>query len=298
MASPLSGVTVANECKFEPVVVGGECLLLRGPLDEFSAPNTSLEAESSSPSAVTRHEDQPVIQCEEQLAPANFPTASEDDSSCLAFPITHALEDRGKTLICGRSVCGTLQIGEAIVIIPSQRELVVEAIYDEGMNAINRIAFPGQFVQICVSGIPDTDVRAGDLITKSSAAGTAEQQQHLRAVEYFQARLTFLSIRNIVAVGRTAVMHIHTAKMEATIHALLGKLDPADPNKVVEKNPHCVRAGDVALVRLELERPLAVMCAVDSIKLGSFELHDEGRTIARGTVTKLYDTRKGESTKK
>ena len=136
-----------------------------------------------------------------------------------------------------------------------------------------------------VRGIEDSDIHAGYVATNLPG------ETNLKVVEYFQARIVILDVKNIVCAGSKMMMHIHAAQEEVSFHKLLAKVDKKT-NEVTEKDPHLCRAGDVVIARMELERPLVVEVHKDFDKMGRFMLREDGKTVAIGLVTKLYESTK------
>ncbi len=206
-------------------------------------------------------------------------TRSAEDA--LAIPLVGAYKDDGKIFIYGKVESGSVVVGDRLQLLPSKAEFVVEGLSVETTEIPK--CFPGDNIHIRVRGIEESDVHGGDLVTTVPTT--------LRAVEYIQARIVILEVKNILCAGSRVMLHIHTAQIECTFHKLLGLLD-RKTNEVTQKDPTHVKAGDVVLARLELEHGLAVECHKDFDRMGRFMLRENGKTIAIGLVTKLYESTK------
>ncbi|TPP52985.1 Elongation factor Tu GTP binding domain family protein [Leishmania donovani] len=202
---------------------------------------------------------------------------TEDDVFCI--PLVGAYKDDGKTHIYGKVESGSIAVGERIQVLPTKAEALVEGISIESTEFEK--CYPGDNVHLHVRGIDENDIHGGYVATSIPTS--------LRAVEFFQARVVILEVKNIISAGSRVMLHIHSAQEEASFHKLLAKID-RKTNEVVEKNPACVKAGDVVIARIELDRPVVLEPHKDFDKLGRFMLRDDGRTIAIGVVMRLYES--------
>lgn len=202
---------------------------------------------------------------------------TEDDVLCI--PLVGAYKDDGKIYIYGKVESGSVAVGEKIQVLPPKTEAVVEGISIESTEFEK--CYPGDNVHLRVRGLDENEIHGGFVATSIPTS--------LRAVEFFQARVVVLEVRNIITAGTSCMIHIHAAQEEASFHKLFAKID-RKTNEIVEKDPACVKAGDVVVARIELSRPIVMEPHKDFDKLGRFMLRDEGKTIAIGVVTKLYET--------
>jgi peptide chain release factor subunit 3 len=202
---------------------------------------------------------------------------TEDDVLCI--PLVGAYKDDGKTYIYGKVESGSIAVGERLQVLPAKQEAVVEGISIESTEFEK--CYPGDNVHLRVRGIDENDIHGGYVATSIPTS--------LRAVEFFQARVVILEVRNIISAGSQFMLHIHSAQEEASFHKLFAKID-RKTNEIVETDPACVKAGDVVIARIELTRPIVVETHKEFDKLGRFMLRDDGKTIAIGVVTKLYES--------
>ncbi|KAG5484794.1 hypothetical protein LSCM1_06620 [Leishmania martiniquensis] len=202
---------------------------------------------------------------------------TEDDVLCI--PLVGAYKDDGKMHIYGKVESGSIAVGEKIQVLPTRVEALVEGISIESTEFEK--CYPGDNVHLHVRGIDENDIHGGYVATSIPTS--------LRAVEFFQARVVILEVKNIISAGSRVMLHIHSAQEEASFHKLLARID-RKTNEVVEKDPACVKAGDVVIARIELDRPLVLEPHKDFDKLGRFMLREDGRTIAIGVVMRLYES--------
>jgi peptide chain release factor subunit 3 len=83
------------------------------------------------------------------------------------------------------------------------------------------------------------------------------------------------------------VLHIHEACEEVTIHKIFGKIDPKTRD-VIEKEPICLKSGDTALIRFELDKKVTMAVQKEFDKMGRVILRMQGKTIGIGSVAKLF----------
>lgn len=206
---------------------------------------------------------------------------SRSDTDELCIPIAGSYRDDGKLFIYGKVESGSIVPGDDVQLLPTKQRIVVEAVQVEA-GEIEK-AYVGDTVHVRIRGVEEAELHPGFVLTSVPTS--------LKAVEFFQARIVVLEVKNILSAGSKMMMHMHAATEEVSIHKLLGKLDKRTLEPT-EKDPACARAGEMVLARLQLEHPLTMEVHKDFDKLGRFILRDDGRTIAIGLVTKLYDSTK------
>lgn len=204
-------------------------------------------------------------------------TKNENDVLCI--PLAGGYKDDGKNYIYGKVESGSIAVGEKLQILPGRKEALVDGISIESTEFEK--CYPADNVHLRVRGIDESDVHTGYVATSIPTT--------LRPVEFFQARVSILEVKNIISEGSQFMVHIHSAQEEASFHKLLAKVD-RKTGAVIEKNPACAKAGDVIIARIEMACPVVMDCHKDFDKLGRFMIRDDGKTIAIGLVTKLYET--------
>jgi translation elongation factor 1A (EF-1A/EF-Tu) len=71
--------------------------------------------------------------------------------------------------------------------------------------------------------------------------------------------------------------------MACTFVEILEKKDPKT-GQTAEKNPDTIKTGDVAIVRIKPQKPIAIEKFSDYPALGRFAIRDMGETIGAGIV--------------
>ncbi|RNF08074.1 eukaryotic release factor 3 [Trypanosoma rangeli] len=206
-------------------------------------------------------------------------TKSENDVLCI--PLVGYYKDDGRIFIYGKVESGSIAVGEKLQILPTKLEAFVEGISIESTEFEK--CYPGDNVHLRMRGLDEGDIHAGYVATSIPTS--------LRAVEYFQARVVILDVKNIICAGSRVMLHAHAAQEEACFHKLLAKVDKKTGG-VLEKEPTHAKAGDVVIARMELERSVVLEPHKEFDKMGRFMLRDDGKTIAIGLVMKLYESTK------
>jgi peptide chain release factor subunit 3 len=206
---------------------------------------------------------------------------SHTDEDTVCMPVAGKYKEDGKVCCYGKIESGGIAVGDEIQFLPTTKKAIVESILVE-QTEIEK-AFLGDNVHLRVKGADEDDIHVGFIVTI--------QPSPLRAVDYFQARIVVLEVKNILSAGSKVMMHIHAAEEEVTIHKLLAKVD-RKTSEVKEKDPACVKSNECVIARIEVSRTMCVAAHKDFDKLGRFMLREEGKTIALGVIMRLYDSTK------
>lgn len=98
--------------------------------------------------------------------------------------------------------------------------------------------------------------------------------------------LDLLPHKPLITAGYGAVLHVHAVTVECQIHRLLTE---DGKNKKGTSRPRYFKSQTQGTIRVVLEETIAIetfdMCG----SLGRFTLRDEGRTIAVGRVTRIFE---------
>ncbi|MCL5440886.1 MAG: translation elongation factor EF-1 subunit alpha [Candidatus Marsarchaeota archaeon] len=177
------------------------------------------------------------------------------------------------TVPVGRVEAGVMKPGDAIVIMPSGVKSEVKSI--EMHHQQLQKAEPGDNVGFNLKGIEKKDIKRGDVVGSSSTPPTVAAE--------FTAQIIILHHPNVITKGYTPVFHIHTVQMACTFVEILEKKDPKT-GQTAEKNPDTIKTGDVAIVRIKPQKPIAIEKFSDYPALGRFAIRDMGETIGAGIV--------------
>lgn len=203
---------------------------------------------------------------------------TENDILCI--PIMGSYRDEfSKFYIYGKIESGKLSIGDKLQLLPIKKEVIVDGISIESKSIEN--AYVGDNIHIKVKNLEEKDVFKGYVLT------TNAENLIIDGVKYFAAQIKILDIENILSVGSKMVLHVHEACEEVTIHKIFGKIDPKT-REVTENNPICLKSGDTAMIRFELDRKVTMANQKEFDKMGRVILRMQGKTVAVGSVVKLF----------
>ncbi|KAF8930533.1 eukaryotic polypeptide chain release factor 3 [Dissophora ornata] len=204
--------------------------------------------------------------------------ADRDLSAPLRMPISEKYKDMG-TVVVGKIEAGSIKKGAQLVMMPNSTKVEVQAIFNELEEEIPAAAV-GDNIRLRLRGIEEEDIMIGFVLCSPKSP--------VHVVSKFEATLGILDHKNIICAGYTAVLHIHNAIEEITLSAMIHLIDKKTGRKS-KKPPQFLKKGQQGIVMIETAGPLCVETFTDSARMGRFTLRDEGKTIAIGKITKLYD---------
>lgn len=222
------------------------------------------------------YKDNCLLECINNLEIQEKKT-SED---ILCIPLMGSYKDEfSKFYIYGKVESGKLEVGDKLQLLPTKKEVIVDGITIETKNIEK--AYVGDNIHIRVKNVDEKDVSKGYVLT------TCLENQLLDGVKYFAAQIKVLEIENILSIGSKMVLHVHEACEEVSIHKIFGKIDPKT-REVIETDPICLKSGDTALIRFELDKKVTMAVQKEFDKMGRVILRMQGKTIAIGSVVKLF----------
>ncbi|OAQ23496.1 hypothetical protein K457DRAFT_83395 [Linnemannia elongata AG-77] len=203
------------------------------------------------------------------------------------MPISEKYKDMG-TIVVGKIEAGSIKKGAQVLMMPNAVKVEVANIYNELEKEIP-VAGVGDNIRLRLRGVEEEDVMLGFVL--------CSLKHPVHAVSKFEAALGILDLKNIIASGYTAVLHIHTAIEEITLTAMLHLIDKKTGRKS-KRPPQFLKKGQQGIVTIETSGgALCVETFADSPQMGRFTLRDEGKTIAIGKITKLLGVGSGAGEK-
>ncbi|KAG0061290.1 translation termination factor GTPase eRF3 [Linnemannia elongata] len=203
------------------------------------------------------------------------------------MPISEKYKDMG-TIVVGKIEAGSIKKGVQVLMMPNAVKVEVANIYNELEKEIP-VAGVGDNIRLRLRGVEEEDVMPGFVL--------CSLKHPVHAVSKFEAALGILDLKNIIASGYTAVLHIHTAIEEITLTAMLHLIDKKTGRKS-KRPPQFLKKGQQGIVTIETSGgALCVETFADSPQMGRFTLRDEGKTIAIGKITKLLGVGSGAGEK-
>ena len=207
----------------------------------------------------------------------NMPSLERKIDALLLMPVTGKYKDLG-TIVTGKIESGQVHKGQTIMIMPNKQCAEVLSINIE--EAEVKSAMAGDNIRLKLKGVEEDDVATGFVI--------CEPARPVKASTRFQVQLIIFNIRNIMAPGYTAVLHVHAASEEITIAKFDALIDKKTGEKMPKK-PMFVRQGEVVIAEMECQGTVCMEPYADCAALGRFTLRDEGKTIAVGKVLKVLE---------
>ncbi len=193
------------------------------------------------------------------------------------MPVSGKYKDLG-TVITGKIESGQVTKGQSILVMPNKQVAEVLSINIE--EAEVKSAASGDNVRLKLKGVEEDDISTGFVV--------CETGRPVKASTRFLVQIIVHNIRNIMAPGYTAVLHVHSAseeivlsRFEATIDKKTGQRNP--------KKPMFVRQGEVLIAEIESQGTICMEPYADYPSLGRFTLRDEGKTIAVGKVLEVLE---------
>ncbi|MGQ0535342.1 MAG: translation elongation factor EF-1 subunit alpha [Methanobacteriota archaeon] len=183
------------------------------------------------------------------------------------------------TVPVGRIETGKLRPGDKVVFQPSGSHGEVKSV--EMHHEQVPEAQPGDNVGFNVRGIDKKSVRRGDVCGHS-------EKKPPRVAKTFVARVAVLQHPSVIAPGYTPVFHAHTAQVACTFLELQKKIDPRTGATTQDK-PEFLKTGDIAVVKIQPQRPLALEVFSEIPHMARFAVRDMGQTVAAGQVLEIED---------
>lgn len=186
------------------------------------------------------------------------------------MPVQWVAFQHGFRGLAGTVVSGSVNAGQEVLILPSNRASTVKRI------ATLNGDLPKAEVEdaVCIQLTDDLDVGRGEiLVDKANPPEVADQ---------FSARMIWLNAPSLMA-GRTYICRIGTSEVMATVTELSSglNLQTMSDQPVKELFPN-----DVGRVKISLDRPLPFMPYAQNRDLGGFLLVDRisGNTLGAGMI--------------
>jgi peptide chain release factor subunit 3 len=97
-------------------------------------------------------------------------------------------------------------------------------------------------------------------------------------------------VKNLVIVGFSAILHLHSIAVEVRLERIICLIDRRTGKRIDEKNPpRFLRQDQLSIVRLELSSPNQLICLETFDRLSRFTLREESRTLALGRVLTILE---------
>ncbi|MEM2115648.1 MAG: translation elongation factor EF-1 subunit alpha [Candidatus Woesearchaeota archaeon] len=199
----------------------------------------------------------------------------------LRLPIENVFQISGiGTVPTGKVETGVIKVGQKVVAMPARTGTGIEGevksieMHHEPLQQ----AEPGDNIGINVRGWSKKDIARGDVIGPVDNPPTVAKE--------FRAQVYISRHPSVIAPGYTPVFHAHTAQVPGRIVAIEKIIDPKT-GQVVKENPDFIKPSEIAIIRVEPLKPLAIEEKKVNPKLSSFAMRDSGMTIGVGIVLEI-----------
>ena len=244
-----------QDIRFIPLsALNGDMIVDRGDsLNWYDGP-TLLEILESAPAAHTEHDE-----------PFRFPVQYVCRPQDSANPELH--DYRG---FMGRVESGSIQVGDAVTVLPSGRESTVKAVQLGGEDIGS--AFTEQSITLLLAD--EIDTSRGDMIVKTAEAPAA--------VKEIRATVCWLS-ETPLDRARTYLIRHTTRDSKAKLTGIDHRLDVNTLEKVAADK---LAMNDIAEVSFKLAQPLFVDPYLENRATGAFIVIDESNnnTVGAGMI--------------
>ncbi|TPX59472.1 hypothetical protein CcCBS67573_g09085 [Chytriomyces confervae] len=184
----------------------------------------------------------------------------------------------GSLSVSGRIEAGTLQIGDAVTIMPLGEHGVVKAI--ESNNEAIKWAVAGDNVVITLNGIDVQQISIGNVL--------CAPQSLVPVADVFQVKIVTFDIAIPLTLGVPIVLHHQSASTPGIISKLVSILNKAS-GEVIKKNPRALPKNVTAIVDIKLDKPICVELAKESRELGRVMIRSGSTVVAAGIVTEIVN---------
>ncbi len=260
-----------------------------------------------------------LFECLDGLEPQD-----RDAAAPFRMPLIDKYREDGKTIVMGKTEAGMVRRGDALLVMPNRTPVKVSAIFRDADEI--GAARPGENIRLRLTGVEEEDVSAGFVLCPPAAPVpvVTEFDATLSVLELLEHKSIFTAgykavlhihtvteevrqtdRRRMGVVGCSAGLslthapcspfppflppntaHPSPLTRQCEVTSLHYQID-AKTRQPIKKKCLFLKAGSLALVRIQVAGTVCIERFKDYPQLGRFTLRDEGRTIAIGKVEKL-----------
>ncbi|XP_063381413.1 protein HBS1 [Cydia fagiglandana] len=180
--------------------------------------------------------------------------------------------------VAGRIENGILNKGDKVMICPTKEVAEVKSL---AINDVpNNVAFAGDQVSVTLSGIDIQNVAVGYILS--------DPIQQVPIATRFEARLVVFNVKAPITKGYPVLLH-HQSLVESAHIVKLKALLNKSTGEVIKRKPRCLGNNSVAIVDIEVSKPISIERYKDVKELGRVMLRVAGVTVAAGLVTDVFN---------
>lgn len=181
--------------------------------------------------------------------------------------------------VAGRIETGILNKGDKVLVCPIKEMAEVKGVSINDMSS--NVAFAGDQVSVTLSGVDIQNVAVGFVLS--------DPVQQVPVSSHFEARLVVFNVKVPITKGYPVLIH-HQSLVESANIVKLKALLNKSTGEILKKKPRCLGNNSVAVVDIEVCRPICIERYKDVKELGRVMLRVAGVTIAAGLITDIYNT--------
>lgn len=181
--------------------------------------------------------------------------------------------------VMGRIENGMIRKGDKILVCPTKEMAEVRGLSINDMST--NFAFAGDQVSVTLSGVDMQNVSVGYVLS--------DPVHQVPVTTRFEARIVVFNIKVPITKGFPVLIHHQSLVESANIVKLKAMLNKST-GEVLKKKPRCLGTNCVAVVEIEVCRPICVEQYKDVKELGRVMLRVAGTTIAAGLITDIVIT--------
>eukprot|EP00760_Papus_ankaliazontas_P038304 PhM_4_TR9072/c0_g1_i1/m.56397/K14416/HBS1; elongation factor 1 alpha-like protein len=197
----------------------------------------------------------------------------------LRMPISDAFKPHtGGIALAGRIECGTVKVGDKIMLQPGDLAHTVKSLLKREEPA--EIASAGDNVDIVLHGVSSVvGLVPGMVVTAPPPAPKP------RVAQTFEIHVAMLgSATRPLMMGSQVTVHVHTTSFVGTVKCVTALLDKKT-GSVVKKNPKCIRKEESGLLVITAPQTVCVELATDcKNSMSRVVLREVGTTLAVGVI--------------
>ncbi|XP_075981678.1 translation elongation factor EF-1alpha (GTPase) HBS1 [Anticarsia gemmatalis] len=181
--------------------------------------------------------------------------------------------------VAGRIENGMISKGDKVLVCPTKEMAEVRGVSINDMSS--NVAFAGDQVSVTLSGVDMQNVSVGYVLS--------DPINQVPVTTRFEARIVVFNVKVPITRGYPVLIH-HQSLVESANIVKLKALLNKSTGELVKKKPRCLGNNCVAVVEIEVCRPICVERYKDVKELGRVMLRVAGTTIAAGLVTDIVST--------
>ncbi|CAH2099603.1 unnamed protein product [Euphydryas editha] len=181
--------------------------------------------------------------------------------------------------VAGRIENGVINKGDKVLVCPTKEMAEVRSLSINDLAS--NVAFAGDQVSVTLSGVEMQNVSVGYILS--------DPIQQVPVSTRFEARLVVFNVKVPITKGFPVLIH-HQSLVESANIVKLKALLNKSTGEVLKKKPRCLGNNSVAVVDIEVSKPICIERYKDVKELGRVMLRVAGVTIAAGLVTDIFTT--------